>query len=172
MLLAKLSLWQASWRPLAVSNLTSLSLEEVGSCRSQRAVRFAERQPPQGPAPLARRRGRRGLHHFVVDPGPAPPRPPQALAHALGGRPQLALTLQAGVVHFPGCEGGLASAPRCWSPPLPRDAMSNSQLPLFPPCPQEPAGACGVSQQGRFFLAPSAALECPAWVTPKPGGVG
>lgn len=50
--------------------------------------------------------------------------------------------------------------------------MSNSQLPLFPPCPQEPAGACGVSQRGRFFLAPSAALECPGWVTPKPGGVG
>ena len=38
--------------------------------------------------------------------------------------------------------------------------------------PQELVGACGVSQQGRFFLAPSEGLEFPAWVTRSPGGLG
>lgn len=34
--------------------------------------------------------------------------------------------------------------------------------------PQELAEACGVSQQGRFFLVPSEGLEFPAWVTRSP----
>lgn len=43
-------------------------------------------------------------------------------------------------------------------------------LPRF--LPQELAGACGVSQQGRFFLAPSEGLEFPAWVTRSPDQAG
>ena len=45
-------------------------------------------------------------------------------------------------------------------------------LPLF--LPQGLVGACGISQQGRFFLAPSEGLEFPAWVTRSPhwAGVG
>lgn len=51
-----------------------------------------------------------------------------------------------------------------------KNAGKTCLLPLF--LPQGLAGACGVSQQGRFFLAPSEGLEFPAWVTRRPHWAG